>query len=249
MHKRGELGTDGVSLRLLQGRIPGSGGKGLLDYLIYKKGLRLHLLNEWLGNHSTRPPPVLNAIRDTTESFEAYRTKVGYPSDPKKDLTWKCGWPDSADEFFNVLEGMLFSNEYDTVIKTHCKNRKGFEEACATTGLQELLDSVKEKLDAEKLASTSTGGGTVAAPDTTAEPVTNEESATGTDDHLMADIPSQLPEDKMTKITKFQQHAKRLVASCVKFDVEPLSETVLSQMIKDSWGWLLDLLSDSAWSC
>ena len=46
MHKRGELHNEGVSLRNLQGRMPNSGGKGLVDLLLYKKGLCKYFLGE-----------------------------------------------------------------------------------------------------------------------------------------------------------------------------------------------------------
>ena len=77
---------------------------------------------------------------DPNRSQKLLVLEDGVPMRPKsKDLTWRCSWTDSADELFNLIEGSLYSNEYDSVISSHCKSRKGFEEAVNTTGLSEFL--------------------------------------------------------------------------------------------------------------
>ena len=74
--------------------------------------------------------------------------------------------------------------------------------------------------------------GSTPPPPGDADPVT-EVDDTGMS-HMLVDMPAELPEDKMSKVMKFQQHAQRLVASCVCLEVEPIAEVQMTAIIKAS---------------
>ena len=147
MYRSGQL-PDGLSLRALQGKDKNNGGKGIVDLLLYKRSVRAYLLEEW-SREAEWPGAVLAQIQAITDTHEHYRDKVGFPDQPSKDFSWKCGWPDSIDEFWDVLESLVFTNSHDEALRMHMRNRKTVEDALGVSGLSELLDGVKEKIDKE----------------------------------------------------------------------------------------------------
>lgn len=128
LHKGGFLQGEGVPLRSLQGRVPGSGGKGLVDLLVFKLQLLRHLLDHLIDPFKWSTA-VKATLRTVLSSHTSYREHVGYPSDKEKPpQQWRLGFPDSAEEFFNFVEMTVYGVEHDMVLKGHLKNRKSVQD-------------------------------------------------------------------------------------------------------------------------
>ena len=91
-----------LSLRTLQGVGTSNGGKGLIDLLNFKYDLMLHVAT-YLGEHPSWPAQCRENFAKALSSPVTYRVMCGFP-DEKADLTWRAGWPPSAETAFQVWE-------------------------------------------------------------------------------------------------------------------------------------------------
>lgn len=118
-------------------------------------------------------------------------------------------------------------------------------EAFATSGLSEYLDAVKDKAKEEAAASGVEVPLMDDAPDQPGQGlgqgqsppalVEGDEPDPATSHMVIIVAPAQaLSEDSTVKLQRFQQHAKRLVATYVKLETEPKSEQQLVAMIQSS---------------
>ena len=125
----------------------------MVDVLLYKLGLKNHLVDNWSATFSW-PKTVHDKIRDSTISHSAYRAVVGQPGDKAQmHMQWRVGWPDSAIEFWTFLEMLVFTNTHDDILRSHCKNRRTFEEVVATSGLKEFFDDITTMAEQDDHAS------------------------------------------------------------------------------------------------
>ena len=242
MHERGEI-PDGISLRAMQGKLPQSGGKGPLDLLLYKKGLLNHLLRDWARDVSKHwSKSVMELIEKNTSTHHQYRAAVGFPSLNKGAcMQWKFGWPDSADEFFMLVESIVYSNDHDIILKSHCKNRKTFADACDSAGIAELLDDIKLKCEDERtrLSAAPTEKSDSAPAESARSSGTkkddgSESEVEDVDAHMAIALPAQVADGTHAKVNRYRMHARRLIQSHVQLEVDPPSEAVMTQIITKS---------------
>ena len=94
----GSLHDGDTSLRALKGE-GAHKGAGLVDLLVFKRGLLDHLLTRFLPDMSWSGE-IKKSIIDTTRNYLDFRQCNGYPSE-SVDLTWRAGWPKSAETFYS----------------------------------------------------------------------------------------------------------------------------------------------------
>lgn len=107
------------------------------------------------------------------------------------------------------------------------------QEACGTTGLSELLDAIRDKVKDETNAEVESETQAAAAEVTEAIAIHDSADREG-NCHLVLEnfVMERLTEDSAMKLSRFQQHAKRLVATYTKFEVEPETEQQLMLMLQ-----------------
>jgi hypothetical protein len=100
--------TETISLRQLQGT-QACAGKGLVDLLNFKFEMKEHLPH-YLGQYILWPVVVRDNFMKVLSNHGAYRQACGFPKDGM-DLTWRAGWPASAENAFQAWEaGRLLNN-------------------------------------------------------------------------------------------------------------------------------------------
>ncbi|CAK0907973.1 unnamed protein product, partial [Prorocentrum cordatum] len=104
--KSGALSAEQCGTRAIEGKLPGQGGKGLVDLMMFKLDLKNYLLStvldskHWDSSHK-------EVIRIAFDSLESTREKTGHAFNPTfKPVKqgWKAGIPKSADVFINLIE-------------------------------------------------------------------------------------------------------------------------------------------------
>lgn len=98
MVQSGVLHEGDASLRSLQG-LGAHKGCGLVEMLVFKRGLLDHLLTRFLPDMNW-DGTVKKTIMDTTRGHMDFRDVNGYPGEAM-DLTWRAGWPKSAEIFYS----------------------------------------------------------------------------------------------------------------------------------------------------
>jgi hypothetical protein len=131
------------STRAFLGSVPGSGGKGLVDLQAFKDSMRRHLIGEALVQHKWQDD-VKTTLQQVFEGVQSYRKKCGYPNNLVKDQTWRAGWPESAEAYFRLVEGLVFSDTYDAVLKIGIKSRKTPAETLQLEGVAEIMADIAE---------------------------------------------------------------------------------------------------------
>ena len=94
-----------ASNRALEGTGSAHAGAGLIDILCYKRAFLDWLLSKFVPERRW-PAEVSVTIAKVTVDHQAFRKAVGYPGDlatGQVDLTWRAGWPSSAETFFGRL--------------------------------------------------------------------------------------------------------------------------------------------------
>ena len=100
----GILVADMMGTQALEGKQSGSNGKGLVDVWVFKRTLRNYFLDEYMPNKQI-PQEIKTTIREVCTDFKSFRAKVGYRnSKVLPDLTWKAGWPTSAELMLGLIE-------------------------------------------------------------------------------------------------------------------------------------------------
>lgn len=89
-----------VTVRALQGN---ANAKGLVDLLLFKSTMKDFLLE--MSDKMDLPPSVKTALRENLADHAKYRAAVKeYPGNDPPDLSWKAGWPHSADAMLQLIE-------------------------------------------------------------------------------------------------------------------------------------------------
>jgi hypothetical protein len=92
-----------ISLRWLKGETPNMGGKGLVDLNNHKFHQKVYMLTEWIDGYAGWGPEVRAAMRKVLDNHDDYRQFCGFPG-TQVDLTWRAGWPPSAEDAFQFME-------------------------------------------------------------------------------------------------------------------------------------------------
>jgi len=242
LHRAGRI-PEGISYRNLKGTMPGAGGKGLVELLVYKFAIAKYFVEDWAV--SLFPAPIIDVMKKAFTNPCSYRELVGFPQDTNIDHSWRCGWPDSAEELFVLLESIIYGTDHDMQLKGLLKNRKSAEEACGTTGLSEFFDSVKAKNSEEKMQQQDTpevtaaghgGEGSITTGSANVDSGSQDDTHAQHDtdeNHMAVEIdPERMTEDITSKIAKYRMHCRRLVKAHVRIEVEPASEAQLITMLQ-----------------
>ena len=107
----GYITNDVFPLRALEGKVPGANGGGLVDMYIGKLELKDYLLGDLLRKKSL-DSKCLDKITEISRNPETFRQHVGYKSidTAMPDLSWRAGWPASADLALNLIEDIMQNN-------------------------------------------------------------------------------------------------------------------------------------------
>jgi hypothetical protein len=108
-----------------------SGKKGEMDVLLALLELKDHLLYEFvpmLGLEGS----VVKALQTNFDSISAYRQKVPeLESDGKRvasDLLWMAAWPIPVKRLSGFIEGILYKNQYQRLVRQNCANKQSPKE-------------------------------------------------------------------------------------------------------------------------
>ena len=143
--------SEKISLRWLQGETPNMGGKGMVDLIVHKYHQRAHMLNEWSEQYPGWGAEVRAAMRSALEDHDSYRVKCGFPQDSKTiDLTWRAGWPPSAEDAFQLMEGIIYKETHDMPLKNAIKNRRTPADTLQISGLSEVITEIDEAYELER---------------------------------------------------------------------------------------------------
>ncbi len=100
----GLITKDALGTQALEGKQCGCNGKGLVDLWVYKRTMKNYLLDELMPRRNI-PQMCKTAIREVTHDFDTFRNKVGMKHATQlPDLSWKAGWPRSADLMLQLVE-------------------------------------------------------------------------------------------------------------------------------------------------
>jgi hypothetical protein len=147
-----------LGLRLLQGTGPGMNGRGIVDLLLYKKGLLQYLLGPHLEIFTFKW--VIKAkIRHVLKDHETERANcTGWPGN-NNDLSWQGGWPKAAQDYLVFVEGLVYNQTHDMEVKLNSKNRKAYEDLLSNVALKDEIDEIVETDKAENAVRLAEGVG------------------------------------------------------------------------------------------
>ena len=209
----------------------GSGGKGIVDLLLFKFRLRSHLTQEFLDHKALRAD-TKDMMRQAFLNHESYRRFCGYPKDTNHDLSWQAGWPASSLQCCRLIEQMVFGVEYDKEIKTAVRGLKSIEETLEMQTITDFISQIDEDLEAEAEAagSSSTPAVAVVAKGSSGICVGLEDEE---DEHAVIVVENQqkLSADDVEQVKRFKDMAARMIRQQARFVVEPDSAKRVAEEI------------------
>ena len=208
-------------VRALSGKLPGSGGKGLVDSLIYKRKLRDHLLKDVMPTYKW-DPAITAAIRSAALDPITFGKKT-----TAEDLTWRAGWPTSAELFFEFIEQSVFSFDFD--LGDFVKKNKSVSDMMDSPEARAFVDEVDTAWEAERPKPVESKKSNAKEP-----AVTVPEAPDQADPHLGAQLGKSADEADLQKLRRFKSHCKKMVAAHVCLVVEPASEQGIAKAINDT---------------
>ncbi|CAK9067547.1 DNA (cytosine-5-)-methyltransferase [Durusdinium trenchii] len=194
------------------------------------------------------PDHVKKAIREVSQGHNALREKV-----KNEQITWRAGWPDSADRFWQLLEDTVYSADYWTAITNLVRNRRAIAEYLDAPEFRNELQQCSELFATEQKAKKQRQGdlvdgdqtAVVAAEDDEEEDPTPEEEEVQQMNHLLvedtptlpfkANTPASKTETMKEKLLQFKKLAVRKVHTTCKLLVEPKTENELVDLWSDSF--------------
>ena len=134
-----------MSLTSMTGTTAG-GGRGYLDALILRKGLRDHLLGPWLD----RLPfdQITKAeLRDKLQDHASYRKWVSPIDSDSVVASLKCQSQKSATMALGLIEDCAYATSDDPAIRAAVNKRKSPEQALENVQWEETIADIKVHLD------------------------------------------------------------------------------------------------------
>eukprot|EP00969_Alexandrium_andersonii_P101124 4461030-Alexandrium_andersonii.AAC.1 len=136
-------------LAAYMGTLPGSGGKGLVDLIIYKFDVSHYILHEWVVSHAF-PAEQLVEMKRVFTSISDYRKQCGYANSKKgADVTFRAGWRPSCEELFVLIESVLFDTMYDSYFKDALRNNSQPAD-CVANYMHEFMGPIADLADRDK---------------------------------------------------------------------------------------------------
>ena len=133
-----------LSVRSLQGSLPGMGGKGIVDLKMYKLGLKKHLLEVVLESLVPRTRNHLKTVvsRNLEDHAAVRKYLTPLPGEPEVDIAWRVNHPKGLEMFVDFAEGIIYHDLHETDVKTACRNRRTYEELLEMTAVKDELDDI-----------------------------------------------------------------------------------------------------------
>ena len=231
----GNMAGEALSLRYLQGQQAGGGGKGLIDLLNFKFDLKCHL-----AEYLTKIPRwdailVRDRFTLSLRCHDEYRRLNGRPGDEGgMDITWRAGWPKSAELAYTHWESMVYNDTFDNALKVAVRNRKYVEGGLEAPGLVEVFEEVAEMYKEEKNEDDpddADDGKPMDVDDKAGGKLDCQEHVCELDRAVAEAKCDVLEDDKKQEILKFKTLALKRLQTQVKFVVEPVSEQALANAI------------------
>ena len=208
----------------------GSGGKGIVDLLLFKFRLRNYFTGELLDKTSLRGD-TKDAIRLTFINHESYRSFFGYPKDTSHDLSWQAGWPASSLQYCNLTEQMVFGVDYDKEIKTAIRGLKSIEDTLEMQAIKDVLTQIDEDLGAEAEAAGSLPTGAAVVAEGSSEICVDPQDVEEDDPVIVVENHQKLSADDVDQVKRFKDMAARMVRQHARFVVEPDSVKRIAEEI------------------
>ena len=131
----GALGADHFTKRELGGRMG--------EALITKYDLLGELI-KW-AEEAGVDQAAIQKIKEITESLGTYREACGrswLPINQQPACPWRAAFPASADIFFGLLDGVVYSTAYDEVIVSWVRSKKALADFMKMSPVCETLEEV-----------------------------------------------------------------------------------------------------------
>lgn len=134
--------------------------KGEMDVMLALLELKDYLLYEFLPSLGL-DGQVTKGLHNNFDCISVYRKKVPeLDKDGNRaecDLLWMASWPIPTKRLAAFVEGILYKNQYQRLIRQNCANKQSSKEVLKMTEIAEELQSIQDALKPEE----STGEGTV----------------------------------------------------------------------------------------
>ncbi|CAE6969779.1 unnamed protein product [Symbiodinium sp. CCMP2592] len=230
--KAGFLDPASATSRFLTGTAS-ERNKGYVDVVIYKMKLRLHLLGPWLDSN-VEAAQHRDILKQTFHEPGEFRKKFGYPRESEVDLSWKAGWPASADLLIPLLQDIIYTSKYDGDLKVAVRNQTEVVDVVNGSGtIGEELKKVSEQFTKEKkakdLAQAAAQTDSGSAPAAAAEAASDTSRSPAVQSFMVGRVCSD-----EAKLAEAEQKAKFLINSNVQFMVYPGSYVDLEKKMKAS---------------
>ncbi|CAL1145171.1 unnamed protein product [Cladocopium goreaui] len=197
------------------------------------------------------PVAVRQSIKEVTASHNTIRAKLS-----AGDETWRAGWPESAERFWQLVKGCVYDLEYWSCLVALVKNRRSSNEYLESSPwLNEEVSAIKEMIQQEakeknvQLNKHKAEDAVVMTEDNQEDEEDEVDPVKTVLQHMKigeTDKPN-LPFKKdaevslMSKLNErllsFKKLAQRKVATCIKWIVEPqpTNENDLVDLYSDTW--------------
>ncbi|CAK0806360.1 unnamed protein product, partial [Prorocentrum cordatum] len=246
LYNSGGINIEDMGTRAIEGKSAGSssGGKGLIDLLVYKQWLLSYMVGEWLDGIAL-DSNAKAAIRDTCKSIAHFRSKAGYAYNPnmkKPSFAWRAGWSQAAEKTFELIEvagpalffkGAIFGYEFDRGIKSAVLKRCDPKSCMEQGDLAEAASTINEMLGTEERTRKAAEDHQKEVSD---DPEDEEPCLT------LEEMPeikklvkkTEADEAKAKRVSYFQAKASTLVHTHVELVSEVEPDDVIIQRFKDS---------------
>lgn len=219
----------GAPIDITQSALQGGHGRSLVDLFNLKYDLLQHLLNNWLDSVQLEPT-VKDTLRRYLQHHDAYRAHVqAFPGEADCDMSWKLGWPKSGELALQLIERLIYTIEFDGMLKNLVRNRKSITEVLATQTIVELTGEVEKAIIMETAATAAVADVNAAAAAAASQP--QSEGAGGQAGGAPSLSSSAVEPDDVAPDFKVTM-AKRLLNSTVKLIAEPGTEQQLREILK-----------------
>ena len=149
----------------------------------------------------------------------------GKKTTTEADLTWRAGWPTSAELFFGFIEQSVFTFEFD--LTEFVKKSKSYSDMLESPEARAYLDEVDSAWQDEQPEPVEK------SPET--KPQAKEvETREPQDPHLAAQLGTGADEADHSRLKRFKAYCKKLVSAHVQLRVEPASEQLIAKAINDT---------------
>lgn len=224
--RSGDYPPNSFTFRALKGE---GSNKGFIDVLLLKHELLKFLLCNFLDDRKFSHT-VKEKMRAVFTSHMTYRAHVGYPTDDtgKCDLSWQNSWPPTSMAAFKLIEDLVYSRDYDSVIRSAIRRGKAVHEILEMEKVCDMVAQLDEELTTERAAQ---------APEPECPKASVEDSDDERDlalfDGIVTGKDWNGKDETKAELLKFRDDAKRMSLT-LRFVTEPNSSNQVTTEIRQS---------------